>query len=73
MNYGMCMKGTQNISPSAIVYNTKLHKRMKNKERAHLKAYYQKELEDVKNNMAYMASLLKQLLGAQSEEGTSSQ
>jgi len=44
----MCMKGTQNIGSSAIAYNTKLHKRMKNKERAHLKAYYQKELEDVK-------------------------
>jgi len=48
MNYEMCMIVTRNIDLSARVYNTKLHKRMKNKERAHLKAHYQKELEDVK-------------------------
>jgi hypothetical protein len=35
---------------------------MKNEKRVHLEAYYQKELEDVKNNMARMSSLLEQLL-----------
>jgi hypothetical protein len=40
---------------------------------AHLKAYYQKELEDIKNNMVQMASLLEQLLWAQFRKGTSSE
>jgi hypothetical protein len=35
---------------------------MENKEMAHLKTQYQKELEDTKNNMTQMASLLEQLL-----------
>jgi hypothetical protein len=34
---------------------------MKNKERTHFKAHYQKELEDIKNNMDQMASILEQL------------
>jgi hypothetical protein len=46
---------------------------MKNEKRVHLEAYYQKELEDVKNNMAQMASLLEQLLQAQPRKGTYSQ
>jgi hypothetical protein len=64
MNYGMCLVGIQNIGPPVKVYNTRLRKQMENKEMAHLKAYYQKELEDIKNNMAQMASLLEQLLQA---------
>jgi hypothetical protein len=39
----------------------------------HYEAHYQKEWENVKNNMAKMASLLEQLLWAQSRGGTSSQ
>jgi hypothetical protein len=35
---------------------------MENEERAHLETHYQKELEDVKNNMTQMVSLLEQLL-----------
>jgi hypothetical protein len=34
------------------VYNTRFCKRMKNEKRAPFKAHYQKELEDIKNNMA---------------------
>jgi hypothetical protein len=37
----------QNIGPPTKVYNTRLRKKMKNKEGAH----YQKEFDDVKNNM----------------------
>ena len=51
MNYGMCIAGIRNISPPVRVYNTRLHKRIENKERAYFKAYYKKTLEDVKNNM----------------------
>jgi len=57
----------------ARVYNTRFRKRMENKERVHYEAHYQKEWEDVKNNMAKMAGLLEQLLWAQSRKGTSSQ
>jgi hypothetical protein len=68
----MCMAGIWNIDPLARVYNTRFHKRMENKERAHLKTHYQKELEDTKNNMTQMASLLEQLFLAQSRIRTSS-
>jgi len=34
------------------------------KKKAHFKAHYQKELDDIKSNMAHMTSLLKQLLQA---------
>jgi hypothetical protein len=44
---------------------------MENEERAHFEAHYQNELEDDKNNMAQMASLLEQLLRVPSREGTS--
>jgi hypothetical protein len=44
MNYEMCIAGTRNIRPLARVYNTKLRKRMENKERAYLEAYYQKNI-----------------------------
>jgi len=37
-------------------------KKIKNEERAHLEAHYQKKLKDVKNNTAWIANLLKQLL-----------
>ena len=57
----------------AKVYNTRFCKRMENKERVHYEAHYQKEWENVKNNMAKMVSLLEQLLWAQSRGGTSSQ
>ena len=40
---------------------------MENEEEAH----YQKQLNDVKNNMTWVTSLLEQLLRAQSGEGTS--
>jgi len=56
------MIGTQNINPSARVYNTRICKKIKNKERAHVEIHYQKELEDIKNNMAQMTNLLEQLL-----------
>jgi len=46
------MEGTRNIGPPSRVYNTRLRKRMNNEERAQLKAHYQRELKDVKNNMA---------------------
>jgi hypothetical protein len=51
-----------NIGLHVIVYNIRLHKRIENKERDHLEAHYQKELEDVKNNTARITSLLEQLL-----------
>jgi hypothetical protein len=53
----MCITSIQNIG-LAKVYNTRLYKRIENKERAHFKAHYHKELDDVKNNMALMTSLL---------------
>ena len=53
---------TWNIGLSVRVYNTRLCKRMKNEEKAQLEAHYQKELEDVKNNITQMASLLEQLM-----------
>jgi hypothetical protein len=65
--------GIQNIGPLVKVYKTRLRKKIENEERAHFKAHYQKELDDVKSNMARMTSLLKQLPRAQSGEGTSSQ
>jgi hypothetical protein len=46
---------------------------MKIEKTAHFEAHYQKELDDIKSNMAQMTSLLKQLLQAQSREGISSQ
>jgi len=42
---------------------------MKNEERAHIEVHCQKVLEDVKNNMAQMASLLKQILRARFGKG----
>jgi hypothetical protein len=57
-----------NIGPPTKFNNTRLCKRMENEEGAH----YQKELDDVKNNMTQVTSLLEQLLRAQSREGTSS-
>jgi len=81
MGFGICIHefwnipkaGIQNIGPPVKVYNTRLHKKIENEERTHFKAHYQKELDDIKSNMAWMTSLLKQLLWAQSGEGTSSQ
>jgi hypothetical protein len=37
------------------------------------RAHYQKKLDDVKNNMAWITSLLEQHLQAQLGEGTSNQ
>jgi hypothetical protein len=51
--------GIQNIGPLVKVYKTRLRKKIENEERAHFKAHYQKELDDVKSNMARMTSLLK--------------
>jgi hypothetical protein len=59
MNYAMCMEDIRNIGPFARIYNTRLCKRMENEEWAQLEVHYQ-ELEDLKNNMAQMASLLEQ-------------
>jgi hypothetical protein len=56
------MIGTQNIGPPARVYNIRIRKKIENKERAHVETHYQKELEDVKNNMAQMVNLLEQIL-----------
>jgi hypothetical protein len=60
MNFKMCPIGIRNIGPPIKIDNTKLCKRMENDERVH----YQKELDDVKNNMARVTSLLDQLLRA---------
>jgi hypothetical protein len=46
---------------------------MENEERAHLESHYQNELESVKNEVARMTNLLKQLLKAKNGEGTSTQ
>jgi len=62
MNYGMFMASIQNIGLHVRVYNIRLRKKIKNEERAHLEAHYQKKLKDVKNNTAWIANLLKQLL-----------
>jgi len=56
------MHNHTSINPPTRVYNTRIRKKMKNKERAHVETHYQKELKDVKNNMAQMANLLEQLL-----------
>ncbi|XP_034892100.1 uncharacterized protein [Populus alba] len=46
---------------------------MENEERAHLEAHYQRELENMKNDIARLTSLLEQALVAKSGEGTSTQ
>jgi hypothetical protein len=43
------------------------------KKRAHLESHYQTELESVKNKVAQLTDLLKQLLRAKNGEGTSAQ
>jgi hypothetical protein len=58
------MIGTQNIGPPTRVYNIRIRKKIENKERAHVETHYQKELEDVKNNMAQMVNLLEQILSS---------
>ena len=62
MIFGMCIIGIKNIGLPAKVYNTRFCKKMKNKERAQFKAHYQRELDDVKNNISQVISLLEQLL-----------
>jgi hypothetical protein len=52
MNYGICMASIQNIGPLVRIYNTRLHKKIWNEERAHLEVHYQKELRHINNNMA---------------------
>jgi len=44
---------------------------MENKDKAHFEAHYQKELDDVKSNMARMTSLLEHLMRAQYGKGHS--
>ena len=46
---------------------------MENEERAHLEAHYQRELENMKNDIARLTSLLEQALVSKSGEGTSTQ
>ena len=46
---------------------------MENEERAHLESHYQTELESVKNEVARLTDLLKQLLRAKNGEGMSAQ
>jgi hypothetical protein len=46
---------------------------MENKDRAHLESHYQNELEFVKNKVARMINLLKQLLRSKNREGMSVQ
>ena len=46
---------------------------MENEERAHLEAYYQRELENMKNDIARLTSLLEQAIVSKSGEGTSTQ
>ena len=46
---------------------------MENKERAHLEAHYQRELEDMKNDITRLTSLLEQALVSKSREDTYTQ
>ena len=46
---------------------------MENEERAHLEAHYQRELENMKNDITRLTSLLEQALTSKSGEGTSTQ
>ena len=46
---------------------------MENEERAHLEAHYQRELENMKNDIARLTSLLEQALVSKSGEDTSTQ
>ena len=46
---------------------------MENEERAHLEAHYQRELENMKDDIARLTSLLQQALVFKSREGTSTQ
>ena len=46
---------------------------MENEERAHLEAHYQKELENMKDDIARLTSLLEQALVFKSKKGTSTQ
>ena len=46
---------------------------MENEERAHIEALYQRELENMKNDIARLKSLLEQALVSKSEEDTSTQ
>ena len=71
MKFGMCLSCIQNIGPLIKVYNTRLCKKMENKDKAHFEAHYQKELDDVKSNMARMTSLLEHLMRAQYGKGHS--
>ena len=43
---------------------------MENEEMAHLEAHYQRELENMKNDIARLTSLLEQALVSKSGEGT---
>jgi len=53
----------RNIDPPSIIHNTRLRKRMKNEERSHLEAQYQKELEGVWNVVVHLIDLLEQMFG----------
>ena len=46
---------------------------MENEERAHLEAHYQRELENMKDDIARLTSLLEQALVSRFGEGTSTQ
>ena len=46
---------------------------MENEERAHLEAHYQRELENMKNDITRLTSLLEQALASKSREDTSTQ
>ena len=46
---------------------------MENEERAHLKAHYQRELENMKNDITRLTSLLEQALASKSGKDTSTQ
>ena len=63
-----------NIGPpkDPKIHYTRLRtKIMENEERAHLEAHYQRELENMKDDIARLTSLLEQALVFKSREGTS--
>jgi hypothetical protein len=48
-----------NVGHPPKIYNTWLREKMENKERAQIKAYYQKEIENIKCEVARLTNLLK--------------
>jgi len=58
-----------NVGPSSKVYNTWLREKMKNEERAQIKAHYQKEIESIKGEVARLINMLEQALSFKNGKG----